>query len=132
MSDQPTPKYLLKLEAQSNGRLQRPVILALRGDGSPWFTHKEDIAELDGMSRAAERVRGKLQAELKEEVSLEDVQGQLEALWAELLRQRQQQKEAEAAEEAQVQEGAGSAVELLLTLADAADYCHGPDGRAYA
>jgi alkylated DNA nucleotide flippase Atl1 len=123
MSDNTTPRYRLTLEASSNGRVGKPTIIVLRADGSVWFTHKEDLADLAGMGRAARVMAARL------EDTPEEVQRQLERAWAQLHEQhRQRQAEAAAAPE----EGSASCVEVLLSLAGCASYCHGPDARPYA
>jgi hypothetical protein len=88
-----------------------------------WFTHKEDLADLGGMVRAARVMAPKL------EDTPEEIERQLEKAWTQLHDQhRQQQATAEPASD----EESGSAGEVLLALADCADYCHGADGRPYA
>jgi hypothetical protein len=55
MSDTPTPRYILKVQALSNGKIERrATILVLHGDGkTTWFTHKADLASQHGLTRAA-------------------------------------------------------------------------------
>jgi hypothetical protein len=125
MSDKKPPKYTLQLEASANGRVGRPTITVLRGDGSVWMTHKEDLASQGGMARAAALLSPRLGVEPKELFQ------QLEVLWTQLQDQHRQQQ-ARAAEEPAAEGGGGSCQEVLLSLAERADYCHGADGRPYA
>jgi hypothetical protein len=123
MSDNATPRYSLRLQALANGQVSRATIFVLHGDGSTWFTHKEDLASLDGLAKAARLLAPRLGDEP------EAVQRHLEQLWTQLLDQHREQQ---AQEEPVKEEGSSSCVEVLLSLANCADYCHGVDGRPYS
>jgi hypothetical protein len=118
------PRYRLTVDAQANGRINRPMILVQHGDGSDWFTHVENLMSQAGLGQAAAVIAERVGADEN------DVKGELEAAWLEVYakyRTAQQQGQ---------EEGDGGAkkpsqADLLVALAreQSAELFHTPGGH---
>jgi hypothetical protein len=123
MADQTSARFRVDVKAPANGRIRQADILVYDGDGKMMCTDRGDLMAQDQLARVAKRLSERLCADF------DQLFASLEARWAEMVAQRLRQEEtgggADAAKEP-------SPVDMLLELAEAADYFHGNDGKPYA